>query len=102
MSAPTMRSTSATPETDRISGLVVDACLKVHRNVGPGLLESVYQECLAIELKQRGLAYEREAPLSVAYEGELIPRAYFADFIVAGRVLVELKAVSVLDRNAVA
>jgi GxxExxY protein len=76
-----------------MSGLVINACIEVHRQVGPGLLESVYEECLAHELTLRGVPHRRQAPISLEYKGISIPGAYRADLVVDDLVLIELKAV---------
>jgi len=68
----------------------------VHTALGPGLLESVYQECLDLELKKAGLAFRRQVRLPLEYHAVRIPRAYVADFIVENAVLVELKTVDQL------
>jgi GxxExxY protein len=75
--------------TSRIIGLAI----KVHRKLGPGLLESVYNACLCWELQNANLAFQREVPLPVIYEDIRLPQAYFADIIVAQTVLLELKTV---------
>ena len=76
---------------------VIGAAIEVHRLLGPGLLESAYQTCLARELRDRGLQYEREVPVPVMYKGEFVSEAYRLDFIVQNNVLVELKAVEKLN-----
>lgn len=81
---------------DRVARAVVDAALTVHRTLGPGLLESVYEHCLAHELQTRGLRIERQRPLPVVY-GELrLEAGYQTDLIVEGVVIVEVKAVEAL------
>jgi len=70
----------------------VHAALAVHRALGPGLLESAYQRCLAIELGLAGLIVERERILPLVYRGHPIDTAYRLDLIVGGKLLVELKA----------
>jgi GxxExxY protein len=72
----------------------VNAALTVHRALGPGLLESAYQECLVIELSFAGLNLEREKVLPLTYRGHSIANAYRLDLIVNGRLLVELKAIA--------
>ena len=74
--------------TERIIGLGI----KVHRRLGPGLLESVYAECLRWELRNSGMSYTREAPLAVTYEDMRLDPAYRADIIVDGRVILEIKS----------
>lgn len=70
--------------------------IEVHRVVGPGLLESVYQKCLARELELKGISFEEEVPLGVEYEGLEFGSAYRLDMVVANKVIVELKAVEQL------
>jgi GxxExxY protein len=79
---------SADP-TNRIIGLAI----KVHRKLGPGLLESIYGECLCWELAHVGLPFRRLMPLPVIYEGMRLNCAYYADIIVDQSVLLELKSV---------
>ena len=79
--------------TEHIIGALID----VHRALGPGLLESAYQACLAREFSLRELPFEQEKPLPVEYKGVLLDCGYRLDFIVAGKVIVELKAVDVLQ-----
>lgn len=75
--------------TERIIGLAI----KVHRRLGPGLLESIYEQCLGWELGQAGLMFARQVPLAVVYEGLTLPCAYRADMIVEQEVIVEVKSV---------
>lgn len=75
--------------TDRIIRLGI----KVHRTLGPGLLEFVYHQCLCWELRHNNLAFKREVPLTVVYEDMRLERAYHADIIVEQSVLLELKTV---------
>jgi GxxExxY protein len=75
--------------TNRIIGLAI----KVHRKLGPGLLESIYEECLAWELEHAGFAFQRQVPLPVIYEDLYLSPAYYADITVEGSTLVELKSV---------
>lgn len=79
----------ASVTTEQIIGLAI----KVHRRLGPGLLEAVYNHCLCWELQHAGMAFAREVPLPVIYEDIHLNQAYFADIIVAQTVLLELKAV---------
>jgi iron complex transport system substrate-binding protein len=71
---------------------VLDASMKLHRRFGPGLLESVYEQLLAIELTQRGHSVERQKPVSFNYEGVQIENAFRLDLLVDGKVVVELKS----------
>jgi len=72
---------------------VVDAALKVHRELGPGLLETVYEVVLARELERRGLRVERQVPVPIVYEGVRFEEGLRADIIVEGKVILELKSV---------
>ena len=79
--------------TNEITGLVIDAGLEIHRALGPGLLESVYDAILGYEMARRGLTCERQVPVPVLWKGLLIKESFRADFIVEGKLLVELKSV---------
>lgn len=81
-------------ELDRTSGQVVDAAIRVHTELGPGLLEGAYQACLAHELKTRGLHVETQITLPLHYRGVTIDVGYRVDLLVCNSVIVEVKAVS--------
>src|ERR1700689_1150078 len=83
-------------EINQVSGIVVDAAMKVHSALGPGLLESAYEMCLVRELRKRGLRVESQVPIAVRYEGETLDVGYRADLLVEGIVLVELKSVEAI------
>ena len=85
-------------EIERIGRVVVDAGLKVHRALGPGLLESVYEHCMAYELAQRGLAVRRQVPLPIIYEGVRLDAGYRLDLLVENAVIVEIKSVETTSR----
>ena len=72
---------------------IIGAAIEVHRTLGPGLLEATYQACLAREFSLRQLPYEQEKPLPVVYKGVAVDCSYRVDFLVAGKVVVELKTV---------
>jgi GxxExxY protein len=72
---------------------IIGAAIEVHRALGPGLLESIYQTCLAHEMALRGLRFEKEKSLPVEYKGIKLESGYRLDFVVEGKVVVELKAV---------
>jgi GxxExxY protein len=76
------------------SGQVVDAAMRVHSVLGPGLLESAYEACLAYELRKRGLSVLTQIPLSVHYDGVRIDLAYRIDLLVGNAVIVELKTMA--------
>jgi GxxExxY protein len=80
-------------EVDEIAGSVVDAALRVHRALGPGLLESAYEVCLCHELARRGIPFERQKPWPIVYEGIRLDAGFRLDLFVADQVIVELKAV---------
>ena len=82
--------------TEEIARAVVDAAIQVHRTLGPGLLESVYEVCLAHELEQRGRAVVRQAALPVVYKTVRLEAGYRVDLIVDDHVVVEIKAVEAL------
>ena len=85
-------------ETNRISGIVVDRALYVHQRLGPGLFERVYQRALAHALRREGLDVQERAPIAVTFDDLVMEDAYFADLVVDGRVLVEVKSVETLHR----
>ena len=72
---------------------IIGAAMDVHRELGHGFLEAVYQEALALELTARQVSFQREAPLQIRYKGQFLACGYKADFICYGSILVELKAI---------
>jgi GxxExxY protein len=80
----------------RLSERVIAACIEVHRVLGPGLLEGIYEECLCHELTLRNLGYERQKAISVEYKGTAVDQGYRMDLIIEGSLLVEVKAVEAL------
>ena len=78
---------------NEIGTIIVDTAIIVHRELGPGLLESVYMLIMEYELKQRGLEVEREVPIAIVYKGIQFDEGFRADLIVEGKVIVELKSV---------
>jgi GxxExxY protein len=83
---------------NEISGIIIDTALSIHRRLGPGLLESVYQAVLAHELRKRGLTVETELPIPVVWEDVKLEIGFRADLIVEGMVIVELKSVETIAR----
>jgi GxxExxY protein len=75
---------------------IIGAAIEVHRQLGPGLLESAYEECLARELTLRGIFYERQKPIPVVYKSVKLDCGYRLDLLVEHRVVVELKAIEQL------
>jgi GxxExxY protein len=82
-------------ELDRLAHAVIGAAIKVHRHLGPGFLESVYQKGLEIELRSRGIPAEPQYHVRLSYKGEPVGED-FLDFLVGGALVVELKAVDAL------
>lgn len=81
---------------NEITGVIVNSAMKVHSVLGPGLLESAYQACLAHELRSRGLEVAMQVPLPVVYEGRKLEVGYRIDVLVEYRVVVEVKSVEAL------
>ena len=79
--------------TNEITGIVIDSAMRVHSALGPGLLEKVYEACLARELKKRGLQVRAQVQLPVIYDGEEIDLGYRLDLLVENVVIVEIKTV---------
>jgi GxxExxY protein len=80
-------------DENQITQGLIGAAIEVHRVVGPGLLEATYQQCLARELALRSIPFERELAVGLNYKGLQLERAYRIDFLVSGRIVVELKSV---------
>jgi GxxExxY protein len=83
----------STDEINDRTGQIIDAAIKVHTVLGPGLLESSYEACLAHELKLRGMTLTTQYPIDLVYEGLTLDVGYRADLLVENAVIVELKAV---------
>ena len=83
-------------DTD-LSARVLAAAIDVHRELGPGLLESAYRSCFVHELRNRGLSVEAEVPLAVTYRGTMLECGYRLDLVVEGTLIVELKSVHALE-----
>lgn len=84
-------------EINEITGEIIGCCIEIHRELGPGLLESAYEECLAYELSNAGLYFERQKPLPVRYKEINIEYGYRMDFIAENQVVVELKSVEIIS-----
>jgi len=84
------------PELEAIAKIIVDAIIFVHRLLGPGLLESTYQACLAHELRKRGLQVRCEVMLPVLYDGVKIEAGYRIDMLIEEAIIIENKAVQSL------
>ncbi|MGD1001645.1 MAG: GxxExxY protein [Candidatus Brocadiia bacterium] len=83
-------------ELNQLTEKIIGAAIEVHRTLGPGLMESAYAECLCRELSLQGIPFEREKALPVEYKGVRLDCGYRLDLLVAGSVVVELKAVEEL------
>jgi GxxExxY protein len=83
-------------ELDDITGAIVDSAMKIHIDLGPGLLESVYEMVLAKALQRRGFQVERQKPIRFEYDGIWFEEGFRVDLLVEGRVIVELKSVEKL------
>ncbi|MGH6788028.1 MAG: GxxExxY protein [Novosphingobium sp.] len=84
-------------EVDDVTGAVLDAAVKLHMRMGPGLLESVYETLLAAALQRRGFEVERQVPVDLIDEGITFPAAFRIDLLIAKRVIVEIKSVERLQ-----
>lgn len=82
---------------NEISKIIVESALKVHRNLGPGLLESSYEECLYYELKKNDLFVEKQKPLPLIYEEVKLEIGYRIDLLIENKVVVEVKSVEALN-----
>ena len=85
-------------EINEITEAIIGAAIDVHRGLGPGLLESAYQQCLRYELALRKISYEYELPLPVVYKDIALECGYRLDLVVLKAVVVEVKSVQSLDR----
>ena len=82
---------------NEIAKIVVDAAYKVHKEFGPGLLESVYETVLAHEIKKRGLDFERQKSIPIQYEGVFFEEGFRADLVLNDAVIIELKSVEAIS-----
>jgi GxxExxY protein len=81
------------PEDERIARLIVDSAFTVHKTLGPGLLENVYEPCFCHELGKRGVAYSRQVVVPLVYDGIKFDEGLRIDVLVEGRIICELKSV---------
>jgi GxxExxY protein len=86
-----------TEPLDALTNHIIGAAINVHRELGPGLLESAYQACLGFELIARGINFERQKALPLVYRGRTLNCGYRMDFLVEGRVVVEVKSADRLE-----
>jgi GxxExxY protein len=78
---------------NEIGSIIMDSAVELHRNLGPGLLETVYEVTLARALERRGLAVQRQVAVPIEYQGETFSEGFRADLIVKGKVIIELKSI---------
>lgn len=81
-----------TPEIDLLGKNIVNCCFLVHKNLGPGLLEKIYETCFCYELEKINIAYQRQVNLPVIYEGKLLEEGFRVDILVGGEVICEFKS----------
>lgn len=96
MSTTENTESTETVKHEQLSGRVIGCALEVHRNLGPGLLESTYEQCLAHELSISGVAFRLQQPIPVDYKGHRLDCGYRADFLIEDTLIVELKSVDEL------
>jgi GxxExxY protein len=84
-------------ELNEITRMIIGSAIEVHRELGPGLLESAYQECLVYELLQRGLRIERQKPVPLVYKDVYLECGYRLDLLVEDAVVVEIKSVDAIN-----
>jgi len=87
---------------NEISTIVIGSAIEIHRKLGPGLLENVYQECLFYKLKQKGLIVEKEKPMPLIFEEIKLDCGYRIDLLIENKFIVEIKAVEALTVNHLA
>lgn len=73
---------------------IIGTCMEVHNQLGNGFLEAVYQEALALELKERGIPFQKEVRLEINYKGRILEKYYIADFVCYDGIIIELKALN--------
>jgi GxxExxY protein len=88
-----MEEMAAPPQNDLLTEKIIGFAIEVHRHLGPGLLESAYEECLCYELTQSGHAFQRQVPLPVVYKGVHLDCGYRLDLVIEKQVILELKTV---------
>jgi GxxExxY protein len=81
---------------------IIGCCFEVHNNLGPGFLEIVYKEALEYEFEKAGIPFKREVEFDVHYKEIILPHKFYADFVVSDKIILEIKAVSVLSDEHVA
>ncbi|HET9020204.1 MAG TPA: GxxExxY protein [Acetobacteraceae bacterium] len=82
--------------SETLTEQVIGLAIAVHRHTGPGLLESVYEQCLCVELRRAGVAFARQVPMPMLYKGEPVGEGFRADLVVAEQVILEIKSVTAI------
>ena len=82
---------------NQLTSEIISSAIEVHRNLGPGLLESTYEECMTFELQERGLTVKRQLELPILYKGNKLEQNYRIDLLVNNQVIVELKSVNKVE-----
>jgi GxxExxY protein len=80
-------------ERDPVTGFILTTSIRIHTELGPGMLETVYEQVLAAALDRRGVSFARQVPIDIDYDGLKIPGAFKADLIVDDRIVIELKCI---------
>ncbi|HMV81239.1 MAG TPA: GxxExxY protein [Leptospiraceae bacterium] len=80
-------------DEQELTDLVIGCCIEIHRTLGPGLLESVYEEVLSFELKEKGISFTRQQIVPVEYRGRVLEAGFRADIIVNDKIILEIKSV---------
>ena len=81
---------------------IIGICMEVHRNLGSGLLEIIYKDAIEIELKAKNISFEREKEFIIEYKGQILPHRFYADFVVHGNIILEIKAVKEFSKEHLA
>ena len=85
-------------DINQLSSKIIGAAIEVHKHLGPGLLESAYEECLCHELEMRGIKFDRQKPLPVEYKGRKLECGYRLDILVEDKIILELKSCEKLEK----
>ena len=83
-------------EYNELSGKIIDACIEVHKELGPGLMESVYEVCLLSVLKKKNLDAKQQVLLPVVFKGEKLNKEFFIDILVDDKIILELKSLEII------
>lgn len=96
--AETLRNRDFEMVENEITGIILDCCIQIHRELGPGLLESIYEEVLSYELEKLGFEVERQRRVEVEWDGQNMGLGFRADLIVNSKVIIELKSIEKLQK----